>query len=204
MITTAAAAVSVQNTTAEMQAAGRERMLMHARYAAEAALVATISWIDNQENFKDTWDAWQAGAAPDLRAYTAGHNVPAIRHHAAVITQRAEIISVGGVQPVSSPDLAAAIPDLTGSFGPNQSYSMQNYVVDITDCSRLVFVAGTQVGGQRIKFSCALTVRGRLVINGGGAGVSWNIAGFPQPIFQDRTGAAHDARAMIETPNTTE
>lgn len=211
LMTTAAAAISVQNTTAEMHAAGRERVMMHARYAAEAALVSTVSWLDRVGGgpLAETWLAWRENEAPRVAPYTAGHVIPAVpgghRHEAARITQAAQAAISNGVSPVSGPDPAAAIPDLTGSFGPSQAYSMENFVVDLTDCYEAPPMnnAGTQVNAQLglvpQRFYCTLTVRGRIVIdNNAGAGVSWDIGAFN--VFQDRTGAAHDARAMIETP----
>jgi hypothetical protein len=212
VITTAGAAISVQNTTAEMHAAGRERVMMHARYAAEAALVSTVSWLDRVGGgpLAETWIAWRTDPPPIVAPYTAGHTIPAVvgghRHEAARITQTSQAAVSNGVPPVGSPDPGAAIPDLTGSFGPNQPYSMQNFVVDLTDCyeAPAVNAAGTQVNAQNglvpIRFYCALTVRGRLEINGGGGtGVTWDLPTI-NGVFQDRTGAAQDARAIIETP----
>jgi len=213
VMTTAAAAISVQNTTAEMQAAGRERVMMHARYAAEAALVSTVSWLDRVGGgpLAETWLEWRENPPPQVAPFTAGHVIPAVagghRHEAARMTQRAQALISNGVPPVSSPNPTAPIPDLTGSFGPSQAYSMQDFVVDLTDCYEAPAMnnAGTQINAQLglvpQRFYCTLTVHGRLVINGNaGAGVTWVMAAFPPGVFQDRSGAAHDARAIIETP----
>jgi hypothetical protein len=213
LMTTAAAAISVQNTTAEMQAAGRERIMMHARYAAEAALVSTVSWFDRvgAGPLAETWVAWRSDPPPLVAPFTAGHLIPAVpgghRHEAARITQQAQNAVSNGVPPVSGPNPGATIPDLTGSFGPNQSYTMQNFVVDLTDCYEAPpqnndgTHLNAQLGLVPVRFYCALTVRGRLVTNGNaGSGVNWLLTPFPAGVFQDRSGAAHDARALIETP----
>lgn len=205
VITTFAAAISVQNTTAEMQAVARERMTMHSRYAAEAALTATVSWIEVAD-LKVFWQGWNALPPPFVSPYTGGHPIsPLARHNAVRISGVAQDLIANGVLPVSGPDPGAAIPDLTGSFGPNQSYSMPSYDVDMTDCYEAPDVIGNELGGgdeeKPTKFYCVMTVRGRLIINnGGGAGVQWVLPDGTNTGFQDRTGAAHDARAIIMTP----
>jgi hypothetical protein len=207
VITTFAASISVQNTTSEMQAAARERMTVHARYAAEAALVATISYIERPGDFTADWERYRQMPLPLVSQYTGGHPIsadPRGRHDAARITGEVLMLSsVGGVPPVSSPDPGAAIPDLTGSFGPNQSYSMPAYDVDLTDCYAGPLIPGSQVDGSAgsVHMYCVLTVRGRLLINGdAGAGLQWDLPDGTNTGFQDRTGAAHDARAIIQTP----
>jgi hypothetical protein len=203
VITTFAASISVQNTTAEMQAVARERMTMHARYAAEAALVATASYIENLGDLTTAWNGWAGDPVPLVSQYTAGHAIPPTpegRHSAARVTDDVLAASSNGVPPVSSPNPGAMIPDFTGSFGPNQSYSMPAYEVDLTDCYMGRIVPGNALAGPRAPFYCVLTVRGRLLINGGaGSGLQWLMPDGTN-VFQDRTGAAHDARAIILTP----
>lgn len=213
VITTAAAAVSVQNTTAEMQAAGKERTLTQARYATEAAMQATLAWLDqvgNSGSFLNLWNTWQQLPPPEMRPYTGGHQILdafSARHHAARSLQTTQAMLPQVIAPVSDPNPALPIPDFTGSFGPNQPYSMEPYVVDITDC----FEAPTSMtpGGQvninasgvtSKQFFCTLTVRGRLEVRGlQGAAATWSLAGLD--IEQERSGAAYDTRATILTPS---
>jgi hypothetical protein len=202
VITTFAASISVQNTTSEMQAAARERVTVHARYASEAALVATVSYIEELRDFDLWWRASQLLGVPLVSQYTAGHPIPPARHGAARVTGDTLMLISNGVPPVSSPDPGAAIPDLTGSFGPNQPYSMPAYDVDLTDCYAGPIDDGSQVGGTTAPMYCVLTVRGRLLVNGdAGAGLQWVLPDGTNTGFQDRTGAAHDARAIIKTPS---
>jgi hypothetical protein len=213
VITTAAAAVSVQNTTAEMQAAGKERTLTQARYATEAAMQATLAWLDQVGNsgaFLNLWDTWQLLPPPEMRPYTGGHqiNPGSARHHAARSLQTTQAMLPQVIAPVSSPNPALAIPDFTGSFGPSQPYAMQPYVVDITDCfeAPASMTAGAQVnisasGVTPKQFFCTLTVRGRIeVINEGGAAVTWSL-GTLNGVVQERSGASYDTRATILTPS---
>lgn len=222
--TTAAAAISVQNTNAEVEAAGRERMLMHARYAAEAALNATLAWLDqigNSGSFLNVWNSWAAMQPPEVREYSGGHpiNNDNSRHMAARTMQGTQSLLNPVIEPVGGPDPTLPIPDLTGSFGPNQPYSMQNYVVDLTDCflAPSTISSGAPVGAgvtglKAQQFYCSLTVRGRIVINDvdgdgltNGAGVTWANLGVGGALpagtgYQERSGAAHDTRATILTP----
>jgi hypothetical protein len=93
-----------------------------------------------------------------------------------------------------------------GSFGPTQAYTLPanlGYVVDITDCIRApaALAPGSPLGGSSsydvIAFNCTVTAHGRLEI--GGASRSWTYGatpGYTQRVF----ASAHDARAMIVTP----
>lgn len=213
MMTTAAAAVSVQNTTAEMQAAGKERVLAQARYGAEAAMQATIAWIDlvgNSGSFLDVWTTWGNLEPPEVRPYTGGHVIlnNDARHHAARSLQLAQAILPQVISPVSGPNPGLPIPDFTGSFGPSQPYAMEPYVVDITDCFEAP-KSMTEGGNMNLsaagvsskRFFCTLTARGRIVMNGGsGAGVTWDLPGGMNGVFQERSGAAHDTRATMLLP----
>jgi len=202
IVTTAAAAVSIENTTAEIRASGRELMTIQARYSAEAGLVTTMTWIDLiKDDLPRLWSEWNALPPPDMRRNTAGHviNNDASRGNAVRImaTHLAQIPMT--TNPVSRADVAAPIPDPTGSFGPNQVYEALPYEVDLTDC-----VMGPPTAGNTDDADtryCVLTVRNRLVIAGGaGRQITWlNVGGGPA-VLQDRTGAAHDSRVTILTP----
>jgi len=202
IVTTAAAAVSIQNTTAEVRASGRELMTIQARYSAEAGLVTTMTWIDLiKDDLPRLWMEWNALPPPDMRRNTGGHviNNDASRGNAVRIlaTHLAQIPMT--VQPVSKADIAAPLPDPTGSFGPNQFYEAVPYEVDLTDC-----VMGPPTAGNTDDSDtryCVLTVRNRLVISGGaGRQITWLSVGGGPAVLQDRTGAAHDARVTILTP----
>ncbi len=96
--------------------------------------------------------------------------------------------------------------NMVGSFGPSQAYTLPanlGYVVDITDCIRApaALAPGSPLGGATsydvIAFNCTVTARGRLEI--GAASRSWTYGaspGYTQRVF----ASAHDARAMIVTP----
>lgn len=202
IVTTAAAAVSIENTTAEVRASGRELMTIQARYSAEAGLVTTMAWIDLiKDELPNLWVLWNADPPPDMRRNTGGHviNNDASRGNAVRISasQLAQIPMT--VQPVTAADPTAPIPDPTGSFGPSQVYEAAPYEVDLTDC-----VMGPPTAGNTDDADtryCVLTVRNRLVISGGaGKQITWlNVGGGPT-VFQDRSGAAHDARVTVLTP----
>ena len=215
IITTAAAAVSVQNTTSEARVAGRELMMIHARYSSEAALATTIAWLDiigGTPDFLNLWESWAAMAPPEMRVYTAGHSIEpdASRHMAARSMQPVQMMLPHIVEPISRASIADPIPDATGSFGPRQVYEPEPYVVDLTDCllAPAALSPGNQTNattsGQTPKqFYCVLTVRGRLSVPavGGvamGAGKFWSPGG--SDTIQDRSGVAHDARASVLTP----
>jgi hypothetical protein len=219
LITTAAAAVSVQNTTTEMRAAGQERLLTQARYSAEAAMQATLAWLDlvgNDGSFLGLWQTWQATPPPEMRMYSGGHqilNTLQGRHMAARTLQATQAMLPQVISPVSGPNTTLPIPDFTGSFGPSQPYSMDPYVVDITDCfeaPKTMLVGGAvNIGPGALvptQFYCTLTVRGRISMtdalgNPVGAAVTWDLPGGLNGQVQDRSGAAHDTRATILTPS---
>lgn len=213
VVSTALAAVSVRNTTSEARAIGRELMIVHARYAAEAALATTIAWFDiigNTPTFLQLWEAWGAMPPPDMTGFTGGHVIAnnASRHMAARTVQAQQMALGPTVLPISDANAGAAIPDVTGSFGPNQRYVAMPYAVDITDCSLApaTLSQGNQVnasasGQTPRQFYCVLTARGRLVIpNAQGRNMTWTV-GPNVPILQERSGVAHDARASILTPS---
>jgi hypothetical protein len=207
IITTAAAAVSIQNTTAEVRASGREMMMMQSRYAAEAILATTMAWIDAADtDFGEMFLAWQADPPPDMQRNTGGHviNDGTSRHHAARVTAEMQASDEMLVPPVRRASATDPIPDLTGSFGPNQVYEPERYEVDFTDCVQVDQAAGNLLnpppsGTRPVKFFCVLTARNRLVISGGGTQLRWfNVGG--REVVQDRLGMSHDARAVILTP----
>jgi len=205
IVTTAAAAVSVRNTSNEVRAAGRETTLVHARYASEAALATSIAWLDivgESGALTQLWNAWDLMAPPEVREYTGGHSInnDASRHMASRSTQGAQMmLAIANVQPISAADLAAPIPDPTGSFGPQQVYVPSPYVADLTDCFEAPPTPGNPLNGAFRQFYCVLTVRGRLVVpNNAGRAITWlNVGGLQ--VTQDRSGVAHDARASILT-----
>jgi hypothetical protein len=218
VITTAAAAVSVQNTTAEMRAAGQERMLTQARYGAVAAMQATLAWLDlvgNDGTFYGLWQHWATLDPPEMRPYSGGHQIfdtEQGRHMAARSLQTTQALLPQVIAPVSDPNTTLPIPDYTGSFGPNQPYSMEPYVVDITDCfeapKTLAVGGAVNIGPGGLvatQFFCTLTVRGRLSMRDeSGAAVTWALASappLPVPLVQERSGAAYDTRATILTPS---
>jgi hypothetical protein len=219
VITTAAAAASVRNTTAEMQAAGRERLLIQARYASEAAMVSSIAYFDqisqNDRFYLETWQRWlNESEPPETRAFTGGHQITtANRYDAVRITQVQQAQWQGGplIEPVSGPDPGAAIPDYTGSFGPNQPFTMEPYIADITDCALAPPTndPGSQQNqgstGKTRKIDCTLTLRGRVAIldaagEHAGVALSWDFPGGLNGQSQDRSGAGVDMRATIKTP----
>jgi hypothetical protein len=76
MVATTSAAVSVANTQSEVRAVGQERAALHGRYAAEAAMVATIAWFDDQDArglLSDQYMRWknasQANQFPEMREF---------------------------------------------------------------------------------------------------------------------------------------
>lgn len=213
-LATVSALISVQSTTSEMNAAGRERILLHTRYAAEAAMISSQAYWDmiaREGSFLDTWNAWQRQPPPEVRPFTGGHAIPntAARHMAARSTLRVQSQYEDGpnVPPVSAPNPGATVPDPTGSFGPTQLYASSDPIVDITDCfeAPASFSPGGQVGqgtsGLRaVRFYCTLTLRGRVLMENGGAGVSWDLPGGLNAEFQDRTGGANDTRINTLMP----
>lgn len=216
IITTAAAAISVQNTSAEIRAVGRERMIIHARYAAEAALNTSIAWVDQLGNsgaFLDLWNQWAAQPPPDMLEFTGGHAIlnDASRHMAARSSTATQMQLPFTALPVTDTNNGLdPVPDPTGSFGPAKAYVAANAIVDITDCqlAPASLAPGNQInagaGGLTPRqFYCVLTVRGRLTVrNNEGNWLTWDVTGIPPPgAVQDRSGVMHDARASILTPS---
>ena len=75
-----------------------------ARYAAEAALVATVSYIEEIGDLTAAWRGWAGDLPPAVGQYTAGHAIPntaAGRHSAARVTDDVLAASSNGVPPVS-------------------------------------------------------------------------------------------------------
>jgi hypothetical protein len=76
MVATASAATSVSNTQSEIRAVGQERAALHGRYAAEAAMVATLGWLDDLDargrlgaQYKDWQTKSETGVFPEMRTY---------------------------------------------------------------------------------------------------------------------------------------
>lgn len=217
VITTAAAAASVRNTTAEMQAAGKERVLIQARYASEAALVSTLAYLDEVgDDFEKQWaDGRDNHLPPETREFTGGHQILAGNRYRAIRTsqtQQAALDTGPLVEPVSRPNPTLPVPDLTGSFGPYQGYAMDPYIVDITDCAIASTTsdpenpvnqsASSSTPPRRV--DCTLTVRGRISMvdalnNQVGTAVSWDLPGGLNGVVQERSGAGYDMRATIKT-----
>ena len=184
-------------------------------------------------DLRDKWLEWNANPPPELREYgerpltTTGNRHGAIRNG---FNTQAGLFN--GVMPVSSAQAAttggtggaggaggtsgsggsagsaggtagAPATDLTGSFGPRQSYQPAPYVVDLTDCIKAPNegAAGTQIGGGvglvPTQFYCVLTMHGAVTVP---SGLTRGYSFDGLDVTQDVSGAMHHSRTTILTP----
>jgi hypothetical protein len=212
LVATASAAVSVQTTQSELHAAGHDRMALQARYAAEAALLATTTWIDDlgsSSKWEGLWNDEQSKPPPIMNAF-GEPNIPSIadRHFAIRLTQEqqepqhaGEMVSIGPPGVITDP----APVDLLGSFGPNQAYQPTPFAVDLTDCvpAPAALTPGqpvTSSGPTFVQYYCTLTAHGRVQINGAASGLARAWVYDSVTFTQDAFMAAHDVRAMVLLP----
>jgi hypothetical protein len=96
MIATASAAISVQSTASEINASGQERVAVQSRYASEAAMMSTISWIDllgNSGQWVGVLQFWAGQTAPPamLPNYAEPAIPPNNRHMASRSTMQQQL-----------------------------------------------------------------------------------------------------------------
>jgi hypothetical protein len=124
MVATATAAASVSNTQSEIRAVGQERTALHGRYAAEAALNATIAWFtfqNDQGNLRSDWDGWErdsiAGVFPEMRSY--GERQPVLSNKiSGRVPQNLQVFNAPAVGYVSATNaITAGAGGTTGGSG---------------------------------------------------------------------------------------
>jgi hypothetical protein len=154
MVATAAAAMSVQATQYELQAAGHERQALQTRYVSEAVMLTTVSWFDKvfdpvtgggftrfYDNCSRTDDPDDPDddPTPPLEMWRYGQpEVDVATHTACRMTWLGmrqidpQSAGQGEVSPVTLPvspsqtvSPGEATPDYLGSLGPRQAYHPQ-------------------------------------------------------------------------------
>jgi hypothetical protein len=118
LVATASAAVSVHSTQSELRAAGHHRQAIQTRYVSEAAMMTTISWIDQlgqSGDWQTIMDEWKAPNPPPQMwhfaepKYCILNNActpteEAGRHHAMSVWQdQQEALSTLITPPLSAP-----------------------------------------------------------------------------------------------------
>jgi hypothetical protein len=232
LVATASAAVSVSNTQTELQSAGNERVAMQTRYVAEAAITASLAWVNIiQERFNV---ALRPAAGNELAGYpepevAAGkliamatiENVAAEQQNndeVPAMSDAEPYVSTGGsggsggsagsVEPPEPPPPAPAPSDTTGSFGPEQSYGLTPaaFIVHFTDC---VKAPGALAPGEDLREGAAGPMAWHCVatargrLEPGGGATEQEWNFSAGKTFKQRVFAsAHDARATIVSPLT--
>jgi hypothetical protein len=71
MVTTSAAMLALHTANSEVQATGHERIALQSRGVSDAAMVATLAWIDliGGEGWLKTWRTWVADGPPLMDNY---------------------------------------------------------------------------------------------------------------------------------------
>jgi hypothetical protein len=211
LVATASATVSVQTTQSELHAAGHDRMALQARYAAEAAMLATTTWIDDlgsTAQWEGIWNDEQAKPVPIMNLFGEPNIVLTDRHFAMRTTQLQQAPQhAGEMESIGPPGLITdpAPVDLLGSFGPNQAYQPVSYAVDFTDCvpAPAALTPGQPTSGSGptfVQYFCTLTARGRVQIGGAGSGLTRDWVYDSVTFQQDAFMAAHDVRATVLLP----
>lgn len=148
LVGTASAAVAVNATQAELRSAGRARLGQQGRYASEAAMMTSISYIDltfRSGDWQQMWETWDAAAAPpEMHHYGEAEVDPVNRHHASRMTHKSQTVTQETYEytPLSNPQAAGAggasgagaggaggaaggggaAPDPVGNLGPRSAY----------------------------------------------------------------------------------
>lgn len=228
MVGTAAAAMSVQSTQYELQAAGHERQALQARYLAESTMLTTAAWFDKVFDpvtgggFTRFYGDCTSRAAPEMWRYGQPEvdtsTQPACRlswlamKQIAIATRSAyEVDPSSKAVPVTqSPPTMT--PDYLGSFGPRQAYqpeananegNVPDFVVDLV-CRQEGFSPGSVVaGGTRStrtrRYYCVVTARARSELPGVTQTRNWSLPG-SVTYAQNPFSTYHEMRMTLLTP----
>lgn len=228
MVATAAAAMSVQATQYELQAAGHERQALQTRYLAETSLMTAAVWFDKVFD-PDTGGGFGtfyencAGRTPPPRMWQYGQPEVDTATHAACrinwLGMRAiDPLATGEVAPVSQPvalqEVGETTPDFLGSLGPRQAYQPEpssdpnestDFIVDLV-CRPEVVEAGTVVAGgttttRTRRYYCVVTARARTLLPGVTAGADTKNWALEAGTFQQNPFSTyHEMRMTLLTP----
>lgn len=231
MVATAAAAVGVQSTQYELQAAGQERQALQTRYLAESAMMTTVAWFDKVFDpttgggFTRFYQDCTSATQPEMWRYgqpeVGNGTEPACRLDW-VAMKRIKAVATGEVGPTNRP----GGEDLLGSLGPRQANQPEvnpnasdapDFVSDLV-CREEVFLPGTVVAGgtttsRTRRYYCTVISRARTLLPGAAAGTKkWTYpltppAGTTCPTTdgcsykQEPTSTYHEMRMTLLTPS---
>lgn len=228
MMATAAAAMSVQATQYELQAAGHERQALQTRYVSETVALTTVTWFDKVfdpvtgggfTRFYDTC----ASQTPAPAMWRYGQPEVDNTTHAACrlswLGMRAiDPQTTTEVGPLSTPvsptqtvTQGQATPDYLGSLGPRQAYRPQmasnpdwgpDFVTDIV-CRPEIVEAGTVVAGSTTttrtrRYYCVVTARAATELAATPTTRGWQLSG--QTFAQNAFSSYHEMRMTVLTP----
>ena len=228
MMGTAAAAMSVQATQYELQAAGNERQALQTRYVAETVSLTTVTWFDKVFDpntgggFTRFYDTCTSQAPPGMWRY-GQPEVDTTTQSAC----RLSWLSMRAIDPQASTEVGPlstpvsitqtvtqgqATPDYLGSLGPRQAYRPQlafpdpnlgpDFVTDIV-CRPEVVEAGTVVAGgttttRTRRYYCVVTARAGTQLAAAAMNRSWSVSG--QTFAQNAFSTYHEMRMTLLTP----